>query len=115
MRFVVTKKEKFENTNKILTDKALKALSQQENSFIKLYPNPFQTDLIIGYTLDKTTTTTIKIAALNGLNKTLIKPESIEHSGSYNYFYNGANLPKGLYVITILTGRERNTKIIIKK
>ncbi|SOS48753.1 conserved exported hypothetical protein [Tenacibaculum dicentrarchi] len=115
MRFVVTKKETFENTNKKLKDTALKALSQQENSFIKLYPNPFKTDLIIGYTLDKTTTTTIKIAAINGLNETLIKPTSIQHTGSYNYYYNGANLPKGLYVVTILTGREKNTKIIIKK
>ncbi|MDG2194104.1 MAG: tetratricopeptide repeat protein [Polaribacter sp.] len=57
LRFVLKKKETFSNSNEELTDDVLKALSEQKDSFIKLYPNPFESDLIISYTLETPTKT----------------------------------------------------------
>jgi hypothetical protein len=46
LKLVLKKKETFANNNEELSDDVLQALAEQEESFIKLYPNPFESDLV---------------------------------------------------------------------
>ncbi|AZJ36643.1 T9SS type A sorting domain-containing protein [Tenacibaculum singaporense] len=115
IRFVLKKKRGLENSEEELSEEALAALSKQEDSFIKLYPNPFEKDLIVSYSLEEPTNTKVTITNINGLQERVIKPYTSQEVGSYQYYVEGRNLPKGVYVVTILSGEERNTRIIIKK
>ncbi|WP_428743079.1 T9SS type A sorting domain-containing protein [Tenacibaculum sp.] len=115
IRFVLKKKKKIENSEKELSEEVLTALSKQEDNFIKLYPNPFEKDLIVSYSLEQPANTKVTITNINGLREKLIKPLSSQETGSYQYYVEGIDLPKGVYVVTILVGQERKTRIIIKK
>ncbi|TCP22375.1 hypothetical protein EV195_11224 [Tenacibaculum skagerrakense] len=115
IKLVLQKKTTFENTDIELSDDALEALTQQEAQFVKLYPNPFQNDLIISYALDKKATTTVKIASINGGNEQIIKPSTFQKAGEYHYYFDGSSFNKGLYIVTVLVDNERKTRIIVKK
>ncbi|MDO6676486.1 T9SS type A sorting domain-containing protein [Tenacibaculum sp. 1_MG-2023] len=115
IRFVLKKKKKLENSEEELSEEALAALSKQEDSFIKLYPNPFEKDVIVSYSLEQPTNTKVTITNMNGLREKVIKPFTSQETGSYQYYVEGTDLPKGMYVVTILVGQERKTRIIIKK
>ncbi|CAM1361624.1 conserved exported hypothetical protein [Tenacibaculum sediminilitoris] len=115
IRFVLKKKKKLENSEEELSEEALAALSKQEDSFIKLYPNPFEKDVIVSYSLEQPTNTKVTITNMDGSRKKVIKPLQAQEVGSYQYYVEGANLPKGMYVVTVLLGQERKTRIIIKK
>ncbi|REH56161.1 hypothetical protein C7448_101194 [Tenacibaculum gallaicum] len=115
IRFVLKKKKKLENSEEELSEEALAALSKQEDSFIKLYPNPFEKDVIVSYSLEQPTNTKVTITNMNGLREKVIKPFTSQETGNYQYYVEGTDLPKGMYVVTILVGKERKTRIIIKK
>ncbi|WP_299160890.1 T9SS type A sorting domain-containing protein [uncultured Tenacibaculum sp.] len=113
--FVVKKDVKFKNSNEKLSNEAMAALSKQENSFIKLYPNPFENDLIISYSLNQKQSTKVMITNFNNFKEVVVKPVSIQEPGTYQYFFDGVNLPKGKYIVIVDTGKGRKTRIIIKK
>ena len=115
LRFVLTKNETFSNSDKELSEEALKELSEQEENFIKLYPNPFKGDLIISYTLQEATFVEVRVADINGTKNTVVEKGKQQEKGKHTYFFNGNNLEKGLYVVTVLTGNEKKTRIIVKK
>ncbi|KAF9657627.1 T9SS type A sorting domain-containing protein [Tenacibaculum mesophilum] len=115
IRFVLKKKKKLENSEEELSEEALAALSKQEDSFIKLYPNPFEKDVIVSYSLEQPANTKVTITNMNGLREKVIKPLASQETGRYQYYVEGTDLPKGMYVVTILVGKERKTRIIIKK
>jgi len=115
MRFVLKRKETFTNSGDELTDEALKALSSQDNSFIKLYPNPFENDLIVSYTLEKPSRTKVIISNLDGLKNEIIKPSAKQSAGTYRYFFEGTSLSKGMYIVTVLVDNQRKTRIVLKK
>ncbi len=115
LRFVLQKKETFSNSDKELTDEALKALSAQKNNFIKLYPNPFKEDLIISYTLEKASNIQIKVSDITGLKTFVVEKGVSQKAGNHRYFFNGTQLVKGLYIVTVITDNGKKTRIIVKK
>lgn len=112
---VLTKEVGAENSKEELSDVALKELSEQEDSFIKLYPNPFERDLIISYKLNDAARTKVQINDLYGNVISIIENEEIKEKGEYRYFFNGSELKKGIYVISVVVNNKNNTRVIIKK
>lgn len=115
MSLVLIKEVGFENSKEELSDEALKVLSEQEDSFIKLYPNPFEKDLVISYKLESLATTKVQINDLYGNVIAVIENEKIKEKGEYRYFFNGSKLKKGIYVISVIVNNKNNTRIIVKK
>ncbi|WP_408040668.1 tetratricopeptide repeat protein, partial [Tenacibaculum amylolyticum] len=89
LRFILRKKETFNNTDVELTDDILLALAEQENSFIKLYPNPFHNDLVISYSLDKQAYIHVQILDLQGNTKAVLENNKLQAKGDYRYFLDG--------------------------
>ncbi|CAM1359954.1 conserved protein of unknown function [Tenacibaculum soleae] len=112
---VLTKEVGFENSKEELPDEVLKALSEQEKSFIKLYPNPFEKDLVISYKLESLAITKVQINDLYGNVVSIIENEKIKEKGVYRYFFNGSELKKGIYVVSVLVNNKKKTRIIVKK
>ena len=115
MKFVLKKKETFANSDQELSDEILTALSAQEDNFIKLYPNPFKTDLIISYTLDMPSFVEVKITDLQGTKNEVIKKGSEQEAGDHRYYFEGSNFQKGIYVVSVFVNNERKTRVIVKK
>ncbi|WP_064966659.1 T9SS type A sorting domain-containing protein [Tenacibaculum ovolyticum] len=112
---VLTKEVGGENSKEELSDEALKALSEQEDSFIKLYPNPFERDLIISYKLNNVARTKVQVNDLYGNVISIIENEKVKEKGEYRYFFNGSELKKGVYVVNVVVNNKNNTRVIIKK
>lgn len=115
IKFVLKKKETFANSNEELTDDVLKALSEQKDSFIKLYPNPFESDLVISYTLDTPSYVQVKVSTINGLKNSIVEKGKEQKAGKHRYFFDGTHLEKGLYVVSVTTNTMRKTRLIVKK
>jgi hypothetical protein len=113
MVFVLKKEKKLTDNNVEISNEALEALESQTD-FIKLYPNPFDNDLVIAYDLENTADVSIKVTSLDGLRSFDVATINQQHSGSYMYYFDGSILQKGMYVINIIYGGERETKIILK-
>ena len=104
---MLKKKETFANSDQELSDEILTALSAQEDNFIKLYPNPFKTDLIISYTLDMPSFVEVKITDIQGAMNEIIQKESEQEAGYHRYYFEGSNLKKGIYVVTVFVNNEK--------
>lgn len=115
LRFVLEKKASFTNTDTTLSDEALAALAQQNNRFIKLYPNPFSKDLIVSYKLETTGTVSVKLSDLNGNFSKVLEASKSQAKGEYRYYVNGSSLQKGLYIVTVMVNGVKKTRIVIKK
>ncbi|WP_408040298.1 tetratricopeptide repeat protein, partial [Tenacibaculum amylolyticum] len=89
LRFILRKKETFNNTDVELTDDILLALAEQENSFIKLYPNPFHNDLVISYSLDEQAYIHVQVLDLQGNTKAVLENNKLQAKGDYRYFLDG--------------------------
>ena len=112
---VLSKEVGAKNSKEELSDEALKALSEQEDSFIKLYPNPFERDLIISYKLNNAARTKVQVDDLYGNVISIIENEKVKEKGEYRYFFNGSELKKGVYVVSVVVNNKNNTRVIIKK
>ncbi len=115
LRFVLQKQETFSNSDRELSDEVLKALSEQKNNFIKLYPNPFKSDLNISFTLENASYVEVKITDINGTKNSIVEKGKQQKTGKHTYFFNGTGLKKGLYVVTVTANNEKKTRIIVKK
>ncbi|WP_440121399.1 T9SS type A sorting domain-containing protein [Tenacibaculum sp. Ill] len=115
LRFVLKKEENFENSEEELSEDILKALSEQENNFIQLYPNPVQNDLIIAYELAQPATVKVQINDTYGNLISVIKTSKTQEKGKYRYFFDASNLQIGVYVVSVFVNNERKTRITIKK
>jgi hypothetical protein len=115
LRFVLKKKKSFSNSNKELSDDALEALAAQKDKFIKLYPNPFTKDLVVSYTLEKPSTVTVYIKSLKGQKSISLVKNMNQDKGEHTYLFNGTDLKKGIYVVSIIAGKTKKTRIIVKK
>ena len=115
LKFVLKKKETFSNSNEELTDDVLKALSEQKDRFIKLYPNPFESDLIISYTLETPSYVQIKVSDIRGNKNSIVEKGNEQKAGKHSYFFDGTHLEKGLYVVSVIANNIRKTRIIVKK
>jgi hypothetical protein len=116
MRFVLAKESVTTENNVEISEEILEALAIQENSFIKLYPNPFVSDLIVAYTLKEPSHIQIEVMSIldNNQSNTIEKGKQ-QQAGEYRYHFNGSNLKKGLYVVSILVNGVKKTKLIVKK
>lgn len=115
LRFVLKKKEVFSNSNEEISDEILSALSEQEENFIKLYPNPFETDLIISYTLDVASFVEVRVTDVNAYKNDIVEKGVQQKAGNYRYYFNGSNLDKGIYLVTVVVNDQKKTRIIVKK
>lgn len=113
--FVLKKQEIFKNSDKELSEEILKALSEQENNFIKLYPNPFENDLIIAYELIEAATVKVQINDLYGSLISVVKKAEQQKKGKYQYLFDANKLKSGTYIVSVFVNNERKTKITIKK
>ncbi|MEE9377502.1 MAG: T9SS type A sorting domain-containing protein [Candidatus Lokiarchaeia archaeon] len=112
---LILSKEKMETASNVeLSNEVVSALEAQEDSFIKLYPNPFENDLIIGYDLDSPLHVSVNITSTDGSKSYVITSNSLQNSGRHTYTFDGSSLEKGIYVINITYGNERATKMILK-
>lgn len=115
LRLVLEKENGFTNSANEMSDEVLKALSAQEENFIKLYPNPFQDDLIISYTLNSSSFVKVLFNDFYGNNAMQIEPGKTQDKGDYTYYYNTTSLQKGTYIVSVITDDKKYTRIIIKK
>ena len=112
---ILTKQIDETENGKTLSQDAALALSDQKDSFIKLYPNPFKKDFYIGYTLENPGFVNIQVADLHGTKQHIVEQGKQQQKGDYVYHFDGAKLKKGANTITIFVNGVKNTKIIIKK
>lgn len=89
-------------------------LENQENSFIKLYPNPFESDLLIQYDLTQQTTTTVEIFTLDATYYKKLVDNEVQEKGKKIYHLDGSSLPPGGYVIRVTADGVTHTKVILK-
>jgi len=115
LKLLVKKTETFTNSNEEMSDELLDALASQEESFIKLYPNPFQSDLVISYTLENKSFVEVKINDLYGNMNAIIEKGKEQNAGKHSYFFNGDILEKGVYIVSVFVDTKKKTKIIVKK
>jgi len=87
----------------------------KDDSFIKLYPNPFKSDLLIQYELGEESTTSVEIYDFAGQFPQTIVSDTPQAVGKYLYHFDGSNLPNGLYVVRVKANDVVYTKLIIKE
>lgn len=112
---VLTKAQNETENGKDISEETTLALAEQQDSFIKLYPNPFETDLYIAYTLETTGFVQVEVSDLHGTKRHVLEQGKTQNSGDHTYYFNGATLLKGMNVITIFVDGNKHTKLIVKK
>jgi hypothetical protein len=115
MRFVVAKEGVATENNIEISEAILGALTAQERSFIKLYPNPFISDLIIAYTLKEAGSISVQLTSIDGTENFTIAKGAQQKAGDYRYHFEGGQLKKGVYVISVFVNGVKKTKLIVKK
>ena len=115
MRFVLAKEGVTTENNVEISEEILEALAIQENSFIKLYPNSFISDLIIAYNLKEAGTISVQLTSIDGTENFTIVKGTQQKAGDYRYYFQGGQLKKGMYVVSVFVNGYKKTKLIVKK
>lgn len=116
MRFVLAKESIKTENNIEISAEILQALASQEDSFIKLYPNPFESDLIVAYTLKDPSQIQIEVMSILDNNQSYtIEQGKQQQAGDYRYHFDGSSLKSGLYAVSIFVNGVKKTKLIVKK
>jgi hypothetical protein len=82
------------------------------HSTLSVYPNPFDNNTTISYTLTKTENITIKIYDLVG-NEIVSILNKNEQQGKHKLNFNKSNLPAGVYLLKLNSSIENITKQIV--
>jgi hypothetical protein len=90
-------------------------LKDQNDEHLKIYPNPWLTEFAISYELDSTQYTEVSISDMNGLEKKILKPRSLEQKGTHIHIFNEALLRPSIYILRVKTDKKEYKKTIIKK
>lgn len=114
MSLVLVKEKKDAEGEVALSEEALLALAAQKENFIQLYPNPFEEQLLIAYTLEKQDDVQVQITSLDGLYAKQIAHIPSQKAGDHFHHFDGTALQKGTYVVRIITGGSQYTKLIVK-
>ena len=114
MLLILRKEKSLTDNNIEVSNEIMTALEAQEDSFIKLYPNPFKDNLIIAYNLDEPVYVSVTITSIDGSKSYTIDNNGYKQAGMHTYSFDGSTLKKGIYVINITYGSKRETKTIIK-
>ncbi|MEW4923625.1 T9SS type A sorting domain-containing protein [Algibacter sp. 2305UL17-15] len=112
---ILTKAKVTTENGKEITDETIEGLSNQDDSFIKLYPNPFEKDLYISYALENPGLVNIEVSDLHGSQSHILEQAKQQTAGDYIYYFDGAKLKKGINIITVFVNGEKYTKLIAKK
>ncbi len=112
---VLTKAQGETENGKDISEETASALAEQQDSFIKLYPNPFETDLYIAYTLENSGFVQVEVSDLHGTKRHVVEQGKTQSIGDHTYYFNGASLLKCMNVITIYVDGKKHTKLIVKK
>lgn len=75
------------------------------------YPNPFQNELNISYTLSATTTSNIQIALVNQYNQVLMSTTDEQVKGTFTHQFNTTTVPVGSYVLKIMVTNGNTTEM----
>lgn len=109
MSLVLTK-----NDGVAVTSEVLEALAVHKDSFIKVYPNPFQSQLLISYTLNTPAEVFVRISSFDGtFSENLVTPTN-QSAGMHQVYYSGHSLVTGNYVVQIEVDGELYSKVIVK-
>ena len=98
-----------------LSAEILEALADQEDHFVKVYPNPFVTDLLVYYELEKEAKVTISIYDYYGQTGTKTYPQGYQKAGKQVFSLNNLSLKVGLHVVKITVDDTSYSKIVVKK
>ncbi|UII79691.1 T9SS type A sorting domain-containing protein [Flagellimonas sp. CMM7] len=98
-----------------LSDEALASFAEQDESFIKLYPNPFVNDLLIHYELGSDSNVEVKLLDYYGGTSVEIVTNSFLKSGQHTHTLSNNTLKAGLYVIQVRVNGQTHSKLVIKK
>ncbi|MGS2761681.1 T9SS type A sorting domain-containing protein [Sinomicrobium sp. M5D2P9] len=94
--------------------KAREASLGQER-FIKIYPNPLETETLIQVELEEASAVHIDLYDLSGTRRSVITSHTYQKPGKQLYPFNGATLPPGIYIIRVRVGSHSVSKMVIKK
>lgn len=109
-------KQTEEGVDEDLTAEELLALSDQEEHFITLYPNPFVNDVLIEYELENDANVNVGVYDFSGNNTAItLEKDVLQNQGRHKYTFNGSNLLPGLYVVRVGVNNELHSRILIKK
>lgn len=99
-----------------ISDELINALlDSQDNSFITLYPNPFETDLLIQYEVEQESFITVEMYSLDAVFYKKFVDNEKQAAGKKVYYQDGTNLAHGVYVVKVTTNNTAYTKLIIKE
>lgn len=102
--------------NDELSDEELIAISTQKDKFIAFYPNPFVTDVLIAYELEKEAHVSVSVYDLSGNNTAInLEQETLQKSGQHHYSMDGTNLKPGMYIVRVAVDNQVHTRILIKQ
>lgn len=90
-------------------------LNAQGDNYITLFPNPFQSDLLIQYDLTAEAHTTVEVYSLyDGLYQKVVDNQ-LQTAGEKLYFIDGSGFATGYYVVKVTVNQQVHTKLIIKE
>ncbi|WP_286812295.1 MULTISPECIES: T9SS type A sorting domain-containing protein [unclassified Maribacter] len=93
----------------------LKALSEQTEHFIKVYPNPFKEDLLLYYSLEHDSEISVQLYDYYNPTKAIKTKNRNQKKGERTITLDGLHdLEKGLYLVNMNVGSDRYTRIVIK-
>ena len=115
IRLLLIKNKTDGTTEKELSDQSILNLTKKKQKFIKLYPNPFDEDLVISYNLLETQNTTVFIEGITNSDKKIVKPKGVQKEGNYTYLIEGNTMTNGVYAVSVITNNKKHTRILIKK
>lgn len=98
-----------------LSEEVMLALAFQEQSFIKVYPNPFSQQLLVAYELDSTADVEVSITSFDGQFSQRISNTQSQNEGTQYCSFSGADLENGTYVIRVSVNGDSYSKLIQKK
>lgn len=116
MQLILQRKEQVVASNgEVLTDEMLEALANSKDGFISLYPNPFQTDLLIEYELETQSTISVTVHSYLDQSTITLEQGKLQDAGKYVYHLDGTNMDKGLYIVRVTANETAHTKMIVKE
>ena len=84
------------------------------NLVVSVYPNPFETSATITYSLPEQAAVRLTIYNQQG-QKIKILIDKVQPAGDYSVPFNGANLPKGLYLYRLQAGAKSVSGKILRQ
>ncbi len=99
----------------LVSQEAKAALALQNSHFIKVYPNPFQEELLLHYTLEEDANVLVNFYDYYAPQSPLKTKEKQQQKGERTLVLNNlADVKKGLYMVQMRVGEKQYSRIIIK-